>query len=263
MLGKLLKYDLKWIYKTIVIYYILAIFFSCVGRVLNLVQNSVLFSILTIISFNIAIAMMIGSLINCILRSWIRFVHNIYKDEAYLTHTLPIPKKTIYASKILSSIIATTISIIVIVGCIFICYYSEANLEVIKSTLSIAASTYNTTVVNLLLLVSLVFLLEVLFVIFIGFVGIILGHKYNKNKISRSIIISFALYIATQVLTLALIFIIGLFNPAIMNLINTTESLDANIIKDLMYISILIYAVYILFYYWLGKHQFEKGVNLE
>ena len=35
MLGKLLKYDLKWIYKLIVIYYGLALVFALIGRGLS------------------------------------------------------------------------------------------------------------------------------------------------------------------------------------------------------------------------------------
>ena len=51
------------------------------------------------------------------------------------------------------SIFTTTIIIIV---CLFICYYSEANMQILKSILELTAETYNTTVLNLLLLVSFV-----------------------------------------------------------------------------------------------------------
>ena len=47
MLGKLLKYDLKWIYKVIVVFYILAFIFSIIGRLFNLIENSVVFSVVT------------------------------------------------------------------------------------------------------------------------------------------------------------------------------------------------------------------------
>ena len=39
----------------------------------------------------------------------------------------------------------------------------------------------------------------------------------------KSIVIGFALYLAFQTLTLGLIGIYGLFNPDIMNLLNTTD----------------------------------------
>ena len=43
MLGKLLKYDLKWVYKLIVIYYGLALVFALVGRGFSFLDNIFIF----------------------------------------------------------------------------------------------------------------------------------------------------------------------------------------------------------------------------
>ena len=100
MLGKLLKYDLKWVYKVVSVFYILSLFFSVTGRLLNNIENSVVFSAITQFTFGFSIAMMASSLINCLMRLWARFVRNLYKDESYLTHTIPVEKKTIFLSKV-------------------------------------------------------------------------------------------------------------------------------------------------------------------
>ena len=74
------------------------------------------FSITAQITYGIAISMMINSLVNCLMRLWARFVKNLYKDESYITHTLPVEKKDIYLSKVLSALITiftTTVVIIV------------------------------------------------------------------------------------------------------------------------------------------------------
>lgn len=126
-----------------------------------------------------------------------------------------------------------------------------------------AASTYNTTVTKFLLVIALVFFLEMLFVHIIGYVGIILGHRYNHGKIVKSIIISFLLYIVTQVITLGLIFVCGLFDKGIMNMINTTSMIEVGVINKIMFIAIIIYIIYIIFYYLLGKLYFEKGVDID
>ena len=47
MLGKLLKYDLKWVYKLVVIFYILAFIFSIIGRGLGEIKNSVVFLVIS------------------------------------------------------------------------------------------------------------------------------------------------------------------------------------------------------------------------
>lgn len=263
MLGKLLKYDLKWVYKVVVVFYILALFFSIIGRGLSYIENSIIFSAIKQIVFGFAIAMMVSSLINCFMRLWARFIRNLYKDESYLTHTLPVEKRTIFASKVLAAAITVFTTAVSIISCLFICYYSKENLQVLKSVLEFAASTYDITVINLLLLVASVFFLEVMFMILIGYVGIILGYKSNKNKMLRTLVIGFGLYILTQIITLGLIFIFGLFNSSIMNLINTTDIVNIDAIKLVMFAGIGIYVVYILFYYSIGNRAFEKGINVE
>lgn len=263
MLGKLLKYDLKWVYKVVGIFYILALVFSVIGRALNEIENSLVFSIAAQIAFGFAISMMVSSLINCLMRLWARFIKNLYKDESYLTHTLPVEKKDIYVSKVLTALITILTTTVVIFVCLFICYYSEANMEVLKTMLELAASTYNTTVLNLLLLVSFVIFLEIMFVVLIGYNAIILGYKSNQNKMAKTLVIGFILYMITQGLTLGVIFVAGLFNPNVMNLINTTDIINVDAIKSVMYMGIGIYAVYIIFYYILGHLQLKKGVNVD
>ena len=263
MLGKLLKYDLKWVYKLVVIFYCLAFIFSVIGRAFGEIENSLVFDIVSKIAFGFAISMMASSLINCLMRLWARFVRNIYKDESYLTHTLPVKKQEIFASKVISGIVCIFTTMIVIIICLFICYYSEANMQVLKSLLELAATTYNTTVLNLLLLIAVVIFLEIVYVLLIGFVGIILGHKSNKNKMVRSIVIGFVLYFVFQALTLGLIVVYGLFNPEVMNLINTTDIVNVTAIKSVMYAGIVIYIIYIIYLYWLGQKHLKKGVNVE
>lgn len=263
MLGKLLKYDFKWVYKLVVIFYTLAFIFSVIGRAFGEIENSLVFDIVSKISLGFAISMVVSSLINCLMRLWARFVRNVYKDESYLTHTLPVEKKDIFASKVISGVICIFTTMIVALACLFICYYSEANMEVLKNILELAATTYNTTVLNLLLLVAVVIFLEIIYVLLCGYVGIILGHKSNKNKMIRSIVIGFVLYFVFQALTLGLIGIYGLFNQEVMNLINTTDIINVEAIKSVMYAGIGIYVVYSIILYFLGQRYLNKGVNVE
>lgn len=263
MLGKLLKYDFKWVYKLIIIFYILAFTFSVIGRAFSTIENSLVFEIVSQIAFGTAISMMVSALINTLMRLWVRFVRNIYKDESYLTHTLPVEKQQIFASKVITGTVAIFTSMIIIIICLFICYYSEINMQALKGFLELAASTYNTTVLNLLLVVAIVIFLEIVYALLIGYVGIILGHKSNKNRMARSIVIGFILYLVLQTLTLGLIAFYGIFNPDVMNLINTTDIVNIEAIKSVMYAGIGIYVVYIVILYFLGKKELNKGINVE
>ena len=48
-----------------------------------------------------------------------------------------------------------------------------------------------------------------------------------------------------------------------MNLINTTDIVNIDAIKSVMYMGIGIYVAYIIFYYILGHLQLKKGVNVD
>lgn len=263
MLGKLLKYDLKWIYKLVGIFYILAFIFSVISKYFGKIENSLIFNIVSKISFGFAISMIITSLVKSLMRSWDRLIKNVYKDESYLTHTLPVKKREIFLSKVISGLVCVFTTIIVAIVCLFICYYSDTNMEILKGMLEVFTTTYNTSVLKFLLLVLITIFIEMVFILLTGYVGIILGHKSNKNKMVRSIVIGYVLYLIFQALTLGLIVIYGLFNSEIMNLINTIDTINIEAIKSIMYVVTGMYVVYSIILYLLGQRHLKKGINVE
>ena len=139
MLKKLLKYDLEWCYKPVLVFYILAIFFSIIVRVVESFEQSLIILIIDKICCGIVIAMIVNILINCFMRNWARFVKNIYKDESYLTHTLPVSKNKIYLSKVLTAIITLLTSFIVIIACLAISALNKDTWIILKETLEQSA----------------------------------------------------------------------------------------------------------------------------
>lgn len=263
MLKKILKYDLLDIYKILIVFYSLAIIFSIFTRIFLNIESSAILNIVGQICSGITISMMISIIINNLMRIWHRFLSNIYKDESYLTHTLPVTKKNIYLSKFLSLIITMLTSALIIALSLFIAYYSKENIAIIKNLLLPLENVYNSTIIKILSIFLLVFFIEMIFIVQIGYTGIILGHKKNNNKLPLSIIYGFAIYFLTQASILLILFIIGLFNQEIMNLFITNEIVNISIIKTTMYISITIYTVYIIINYIINIKLFNKGVNVE
>lgn len=264
MLKKLLKYDLKSIYKVILIFYALALIFAIIARGLTSIDNSLIFNILGQIAAGIAISMTVSAMINTFIRVWVRFINNVYKDESYLTHTLPISKKTIYLSKFLSAIITMFTTVLVIIICLAICYYSKSNIEGLKSMLEMAANVYESSIAEILIAAFVIFFLEMLFILLAGYTGIIIGHKSSSGKTIKSIAFSFLIYIIVQSITVGGMFILALFNPNIMNLFTTTTfAVDINSIKALMYFGAIMYFIYIIALYIIDKKQLEKGVNID
>ena len=97
----------------------------------------------------------------------------------------------------------------------------------------------------------------------VGYVGIIFGYKSNRNKMLNTLLVGFVSYMAMQVLTLGIMYVIALFSPDIMNLFNTVNVVDIDIIKNVMYIAIGIYSAYIFIIYIVGNKALKKGVNVD
>ena len=116
MLNKLLKYDLKYMIKNMAIFYILSIFFAITTRILFNMDQSVIINIIGQISVGCMFSMIASTLINTMMRSWVRFRNSLYKDESYLTHTLPVTKSELYNSKFIQTLIFFFISFLVASG---------------------------------------------------------------------------------------------------------------------------------------------------
>ena len=243
MLKKLLKYDLENIYKFLIIFYSLAIFFGMLTRVFLEIENSFIMKILGQICSGVTISMFINILINNLMRLWIRFKSNFYGDEAYLTHTLPLEKKLLYLSKIFTAIISIFTSMLVIGLTLFIAYYSKENIEILKNVLLPVANAYGSTIIKILLAFLFIFFLEFVNMLQVGYTGIILGYKMNSGKIGFSVLFGFGTYMVMQIFVLLMIFIVALFNKDIMNLFVTNEMINVDMVKTIIYMAIIIYTI--------------------
>ncbi len=263
MLKHLLKYDLKYIFKFIVIFYSLALFFGTLGRLFSSVENSLAMEIIGSICSGAAISMMFSILINNLMRLWVRFKQNLYGDESYLTHTLPVKKQTLYLSKIITAVISVFVSVLVIALTLYITYYSKENIELIKNLILPFANIYKSSVLKVVLAFLVVFFLEFANILQAGFTGIILGHKMDSAKTGFSVIYGFLVYMSTQIFAIAVMLIFALFNDNFMNLFVTKSAIDIATVKLVVYLAIAIYSVSLIVIYFINQHLFKKGVNID
>lgn len=263
MLKYLLKYDLKYIFKFIIIFYSLALFFGTLARIFLSVENSLVMEIIGKICSGTAISMMFSILINNLMRLWVRFKQNLYGDESYLTHTLPVKKQTLYMSKIITAVISVFVSVIVIALTLYITYYSKENIELIKNLLLPFADIYESSVFKIILAFFVVFFLEFANILQAGFTGIILGHKMNGAKTGYSVLFGFLVYMATQVFSIAVMLIFALFNDNFMNLFVTESAIDIPTVKEVVYLAIAVYSISLIVIYFINQYLFKKGVNVD
>ena len=263
MLNKLLKYDLKYMVKNMSVFYILSIFFAITTRILFSMNQSFMINLLGQISVGCMFSMVASILINTMMRSWVRFRDSIYKDESYLTHTLPVTKNDIYNSKFIQTFIFFIISFIIIIISLFITYYTPDRWLLIKNAInSITTGLEFNTWLFIISMFSVIFL-EVFNAIQCGFLGIILGYKMNSGKTGYSVLFGFCAYLIAQSIVLALTFIVGLFNSSIGDLFKNSILLDSNSFKLLVVLAIIIYLIVIFLMSIMCKKELNKGVNVE
>ncbi len=263
MLKKLLRYDLENVFKVLIIFYVLALFFGVLTRIFLNIENSFIMNLIGQICSGSAISMIVSILINNLMRLWVRFKNNFYGDESYLTHTLPVEKKTLYLSKVLAAIITLFTSVLIIGLTLFIAYYSKANILTLKNILLPIANAYGSTIIKLLLALLFVFFIEFANMLQSGYTGMILGHKMNNTKIGFSVLFGFGAYIITQIFAVLMLFLTALFNKDIMNLFFTNEIINTEMIKIIIYLAIIIYIITFIVGYIVNLKMFQKGVNVD
>ena len=263
MLGKLLKHNLKDLFKNLIVFYTISIFFALLTRLFFMVENSIIMDVIAKICSGVTISMIFNILVNNTIRVWVRFKQNLYGDESYLTHTLPVKKHTLYLSKMLGMVVTLLVSTVVITLTLFIAYYSKENIQMLKQILLPVADVYGTTIVGILLAFLFIVFLEISNAVVSGFIGIILGHRMNSAKTGFSILFGFISYMVTQWAIIAMMFVVALFNKDIMNLFVTTEMMSVDLVKNVIYMAIALYSITLASGYCIGFKLFKKGVNVD
>lgn len=263
MLTKLLKYDLKSIFKVLIIFYILAMFFGILTRVFFSFENSLVLEILGQISQGAAISMMCSTLINNIMRMWVRFKAHFYGDESYLTHTLPVEKRTHYLSKIITTVITLFVSFALISIVLLTAYYSKENLIFLKNLLLPLADIYDSSILGIMALFVFILFLEFLNILQCGFTGIILGHRKNNAKIGFSVLFGGVSFLVSQFIIIAVLFGIAIFNKDFMNLFVTNSIMNIQTIKSMICVAISSYTLVSVLICFMNIRLFKKGVNVD
>lgn len=263
MLGKLLKYDFKWINKVMFIYFIISIALSLLTKLVETFEQTIIVTIIDKILVGMLISCFFSILITCLIRVWVRFKNNIYKDESYLTHTLPITKATIYNSKIISSCLSIILAILVILGCFLLVFLNNSTIILIKDTFTNLAQIFGKAkLIGMIITLFLIILLEVIYMMQAGIFGIIVGNRANNYKTLRSVLIGIMSYGILSGFTLVILYVIAKINPTLMELYSTNIP-SSQAIEQLIYISLTAYIIYNLGFYFASKKILQKGVNVD
>jgi len=263
MLKKLLKYDLKNAYKILIVFYGLALFFAILTRVFLNIENSLIMNIIGQVCGGITVSMMFNILINNVMRVWSRFRQNLYGDESYLTHTLPIKKQLLYLSKVLTVVITLVTSILIIALSLFMAWGTRGVITVVEQMIESSADMFGISPIIIVAVILIVLFLELFNAVQCGFTGIILGHRKTNAKMGFSVLYGFLIYILSQMIVLLLALVPALFDKDFMNLLVTNSAVNMDTVKTVIVIATLSYLLVSVIGFIFNNKAFKKGVNVD
>ncbi|MBR2903190.1 MAG: hypothetical protein IKC37_00935 [Clostridia bacterium] len=262
-MKKLLKYELTFMAKFLMIYYIITLLLAALTRLFFAVATTTFLDIVAKIFQGAFISVAITTFINVLMRYWSRFRNNFYGDEAYLTHTLPVKKGTLYASKVLGGVITMFVTLLFIIACVFLAYGTPENFEWIRNTFTSLETAFNSSLGAFVAFVCVAFVVQSLTLMTSGFLGLVIGHRFLRSKIGFSVLFGAVAYTLAQLLLLVVVLIIGAFNGEIMTMLTSNQGATIDALTTILIAGSITYFLACIGIYWLGDYFFKKGVNVD
>lgn len=280
MLLKLIKHSLGPIFKAI-LPFIVALFASIL--LFNLTTYDALADVITASQFQQFLHGLSQFMISCSLillvavairTIWRRFKSSFYGDEAYLTHTLPIPRRTLWNAQVCIILIAfISIIIVAITNCLILALTRDGqqlleSLGLIGGCSHCVGAYYYVEPLSFTFYLSYIFvvLAEFVFLTFCGLFGIILSNHFGKNL---ALLSGLGVYFIGSLLIIGIFFLISNFDPAILNTLHGPSivsygfELDLSFMARALFYIGLVYTCHCVILYFTNRKLLNQGVNLD
>ena len=261
-MKKLIKYDVIKMLGTLPYFYLFTICFASLTRLVNVWSDIQFVFIIGQILQGTAIALMVNIMVNTFINVIVRsFVTSFYKDESYLTHTLPVTKEKLLNSKIISAVILTLLGVLVCFASLFIMFYSSDFVSLIKSLINGVVVGLNMSGGTFVTLVALVFFVEIIAMLLVGFSAVVKGYSYNHKKVKMSFI-WFIIYYSISVVASLIVMVVVLAISGSVSALTATV-MEASAFVTILVVGLINYLVMAVVFYFICRNQFSRGVNVD
>ena len=264
MLKKLMRYDLQWIIGKVLSYYSAAtLLIALLARVFHALSSQAFFlHLLEKIFSGAFISCGIAILINALMRSLVCFRSTLYGDPSYLTHTLPIKRRTVFTAKALSGTVSLMFALAVSALGLAITVLTRADVWEKAKELLRQRGTVST-----LLLICAAVVLQLVEMHFSAVFGLVLGHRREKGRIPFSILYSVLIYFAVSAAVTGLLFALSLLKPEVHALLtqplSTQEMFKMEEMRFLLAVGTVLYLLADRGLFLAARHVFCTGVDVE
>lgn len=274
MLGKLLKYDIKREFKSLIPMYGIVIILPLVIRIMTFIKEKVAaFSFIANIILVVYVVALVGLFFLTFFNSIRNFLNNVLKDEGYLTHTLPVKKSSIIISKEITAMITITVSVVMIILSLFLAFYDGTPLSVLFEPIHYFAEQfaifYGMGNIEFYIFWILFIVISYISYIVTFHLALLLGHTRNENKIVFSIVFGIIIYLALQVVSMLGLGLNILIKPEIMDALgSTTNSMEdlailGESMQFVLYTQLIISIITPIVIHFISCNVLKKKLNLE
>ena len=225
MLGKLISHEWKDTWKlmtilngAVIVLSVLGMFFAATGNLTDIFNREDVTSVWVFVMYisfiMVYILGIIALSVGTTLYFYVRFYRNLYTDQGYLMHTLPVTEHELILSKAIVAFIWKAVSVLVVglgIGAIVLTFAGTAE-DIFREILPYGHEMFDEYVdqvyggnAGLFLLYVIVMFItgigSIIYSIFLGYVAISLGQQAKKNKVLASVGIFFGINIAVSIVT--------------------------------------------------------------
>lgn len=261
MIKNLMKYDLKRMLKLLVYFYAVAICLSIITRLIFIGKHIQFIHIVGQVCLGLSISAIVSIIVNTFAHTIRVFITNFYKDESYLTHTLPATKNQLLISKILSALIVILLSVFVCVASVLILFYSPTLKNSLITLFNSKVVGFNMSAISFISLLSLAILSQICAYLFMAFSSIVKGNSYNSKRVKKGLIWFAIYYLGSVFITLALLFLAFAISGKINELFATTMMPSSFIL--ILVLASFAYIGIAISQFFLCRKLFNKGVNID
>lgn len=190
MLGKLMKYDLKSMFKVFVPLWLALLAVSVINRfTTNFSGRGGMISTLpTVIFMILYVGLIIAVMVVAIALIIMRFYHGLLKDEGYLMFTLPVKPWQLVTSKCLTATIVSILSLIAgILSVLFIAADQELIPSIIKGFRDLLPHLTGDMILTCILVMLLVIASVIVSVTHI-YASLAIGHLAHSHRIGWAVV---------------------------------------------------------------------------
>lgn len=263
MLKKLMKYDFVWIGKILIYHTAILLVVTVLGRLVSpLSPRSMFWSVMDGVFLSLMISAAFSLLFTAFIRSAARYINNTYKDESYLTHTLPVTRGQQYTAKVCASVAILLLSLAVCLIATAIYNSYPDRWEAVRRFLTNSQSR------TLIVLFVLMIVLQIVCMLLCTLAGATFGYRRGSRKLLHTLLYILLLYVVTQGVLIGVIFLISRFDSGVATLFadssrSVTEFLTDPVSAKVCGILTAEYLAANVALFFFGKRALERGVNVD